>query len=113
MGRLSHEQAGASSPLCFTGHRSASVLLAIALSALSACGSASQSPHRARHVAETPSPRLFLAGDGELWVVDVAAERVRHVKLPQLAPGDPPDRIVRRGNRFVLWGYDTYVLKPN
>jgi hypothetical protein len=60
--------------------------------------------------AAVPSPRLFLAGDGELWMVDAAAERARRIALPQLSPGDPPHRIVRRGGRLVLWGYDTLVL---
>ncbi len=59
--------------------------------------------------AAAPSPRLYLAGDGELWIVDVATERARRVPLRQLAPGDPPHRIVARGRRLVLWGYRTYV----
>jgi hypothetical protein len=57
--------------------------------------------------------RLVLAGDGEAWVVDVGAERVRRVELPQLAPGDFPHRIVRRGDRLVLFGEDTYVSGPD
>jgi hypothetical protein len=40
--------------------------------------------------AEAPSPRLYLAGDGELWIVDVATERTRRLALRRLAPGDPP-----------------------
>jgi hypothetical protein len=59
-----------------------------------------------------PPPRLFLAGDGELWVVDVENERARHVVLPQLGPGDPPHRVVRRDGRLVLFGADTYVAGP-
>jgi hypothetical protein len=59
--------------------------------------------------AVAPSSRLYLAGDGELWIVDVATERARHLLLRQLAPGDPPYRIVRRGRRLVLWGFTTYV----
>jgi hypothetical protein len=57
--------------------------------------------------------RLFLAGDGEMWVVDVGADSVRHLRLPELSPGDPPYRIVRRGDKLVLWGYKTYVFDPN
>jgi hypothetical protein len=32
--------------------------------------------------------------------------------MPELTAGDPPYRIVRRGNKLVLWGYKTYVLDP-
>jgi hypothetical protein len=63
--------------------------------------------------AAGPSPpptRLYLAGDGQLTVVDVEAERARVVDLPQLSPGDPPYRIARRGRSLVLWGYDTYAV---
>jgi hypothetical protein len=52
---------------------------------------------------------LVLAGDGELWAVDVAAERARHVEIRELAPGDAEHRVVRRGDRFVFWGYATYA----
>ena len=55
--------------------------------------------------------RLYLAGDGELWVVDVARERVRRLELPRLAPGDPPYRIVRRGDEIVVYGGTTYRLE--
>jgi hypothetical protein len=57
-------------------------------------------------------PRLVLAGDGELWVVDVAGASVRHRRLPQLSSGDPPYRILRRGDRLVLWSYQTLTLDP-
>jgi hypothetical protein len=62
--------------------------------------------------AAAPSPRLYLTGDEELWIVDVATERVRHAPLRELAAGDAPHRIVRRGGRLVLWGYTTYVADP-
>jgi hypothetical protein len=59
-------------------------------------------------------PRLFLAGDGEMWVVDVGTGSVRHLQLSELSPGDPPYRIARREDRLVLWGSTaTYVLDPN
>ena len=58
-------------------------------------------------------PRLVLAGDQELWVVDVAGGTVRHRRLPQLSPGDPPYRIVRRGDKLVLWSYQTLTLDPS
>jgi hypothetical protein len=61
--------------------------------------------------APLSEPRLFLAGDGEMWVVDVATSSVRHIRLSELSPGDPPYRIVRRGAKLVLWGSTTtYVL---
>src|SRR4051812_18648943 len=49
-------------------------------------------------------PRLYLAGNGELWVVDVADQRVRHLSRPLLDVGDPPPRILARGNRLVMGG---------
>jgi hypothetical protein len=64
-----------------------------------------------RESGPPPEPaRLFLAGDGELTVVDVDAARARVRPVPELAPGDPLYRIVRRGNLLVLFGVDTYVL---
>ena len=52
-----------------------------------------------------PQPTLlYLAGDGELTVVDVAARSSRTLKLPQLSPGDPPYRILRAGDKLVLYG---------
>jgi hypothetical protein len=71
------------------------------------CGDDQGDPER---MPSAESPRLFLAGDGELWTVDVERERVEHREMPQLSPGDPPYRIVRRGERLVLWGYTTYAL---
>jgi hypothetical protein len=56
--------------------------------------------------------RLFLSGDGEAWVVDPATETVRHMLIPELSPGDPPHRVVRRGNVIVAWGYRTLILDP-
>jgi hypothetical protein len=59
--------------------------------------------------APAPPERLFLAGDGELRVVDVETGGVRILRWPQLAPGDPPYRIVRRGDELVFYGGDTYA----
>lgn len=56
---------------------------------------------------------LILTGDGEAWVVDVEAATSRHVVMPELSPGDPPLRVVRRGDRLVAWGYRTLVLDPS
>jgi hypothetical protein len=64
-----------------------------------------------RESGSPPEPaRLFLAGDGELTVVDVDAARARVRAVPELAPGDPLYRIVRRGSKLVLFGFDTYVV---
>jgi hypothetical protein len=81
------------------------VVVVLILAFAPACGADDGGRSRA-----VPSPRLFLAGDGELWVVDAAAERARRIALPQLSPGDPPHRIIVRDGRLVLWGYDTLVL---
>src|SRR6187549_427117 len=56
---------------------------------------------------------LFLAGDGEGWVVDPTRETVRHVAMPELPPGDAPYRVVRRGDALVAWAYKTLVLHPS
>jgi hypothetical protein len=64
-------------------------------------------------VAVPGEPRLVLAGDQELWVVDVGGGTVRHRDLPQLSPGDPPYRVVRRGDKLVLWSYQTLTLDPS
>lgn len=70
-------------------------------------------PERVVEPERPGPPELVLAGDGELWAVDVAAERARHVTVRELSPGDPDHRVVRRGDRFVFWGYATYATaKP-
>jgi hypothetical protein len=56
---------------------------------------------------------LFLAGDGEAWVIDPAHETVRHLAMPELPPGDAPYRVVRRGDALVAWAYRTLVLRPS
>lgn len=60
--------------------------------------------------SESPSPRLYLAGDGELWVVDVAAQRARHVAMRSLVPGDPPYRVIARRDRLVLSGAPPFAV---
>jgi len=57
--------------------------------------------------------RLVLAGDGELWVVDVDTASARHFEMPELSPGDAPHRIVRRDGKLVAWGYRTLLLDPD
>lgn len=81
-----------------------------ALVAVAGCGepAAIEAPPR----APQGGPQLLLAGDQRLWIVDAARRSVREVRLAELTPGDPPVRIVRRANRFVLWGYATYVYEP-
>jgi hypothetical protein len=56
--------------------------------------------------------RLFLAGDGEAWVVHPATASVTRLDAPGLPPGDPPYRIARRGDALVAWAYRTLVLDP-
>jgi hypothetical protein len=73
---------------------------------VAACGGDGDSP-----TASQPT-KLFLAGDGELTVVDVDAGRAERHRLAELAPGDPPHRIVRRGDALVFYGGETYVLDP-
>ena len=71
-------------------------------------GSPSPTPDQA-----TAVDRLVLAGDGELWVVDVATASARRFEMPELSPGDPPHRIARRDGELVAWGYETLVLDPD
>jgi hypothetical protein len=59
-----------------------------------ACGS---SPPRTE-----AGPRLYLAGNGEMWIVDADTGRVRHVSRSQLKPSDAPHRILARGHHLVL-----------
>jgi hypothetical protein len=47
-------------------------------------------------------PKLYLAGDKELWVVDADSGRVWHRFSSQLASGDPPHKVLARGNRVVM-----------
>jgi hypothetical protein len=76
------------------------------LLALAACDGSGR-----EEASPNPEPtRLFLAGDGELTVVDVDAARAKVHRVPELAPGDPRYRIVRRGDQLVLFGFDTYVV---
>ncbi len=56
---------------------------------------------------------LYLAGNRELWVVDVAHQRVRHVRRTQLDVGDVPHRILARDGRLVMgsqFGDATFFL---
>jgi hypothetical protein len=53
-----------------------------------------------------PGALLYLAGDGELTLVDVDAGRFRVLKIPQLSHGDPPYRIIRVDDKVVLYSGD-------
>ncbi len=88
------------------------VLLAwIAALVAGGCGGTERESPTAPSVGSPPEPTLvFLAGDGELTVVDVDAGRAEMRPLAELAPGDPLYLIVRRGNKLVVYGGDTYVL---
>jgi hypothetical protein len=59
-------------------------------------------------------PHLYLAGEGELWDVDVAAQHARRVPESQLRDvGDPPHRILARGRRLIMgtqYGDGSYFL---
>ena len=63
--------------------------------------------------ADVPADLLFLAGDGEAWVVDPARETATHLPMPQLPPGDAPYRVVRRDDALVAWAYRTLLLRPS
>jgi hypothetical protein len=57
-------------------------------------------------------PKLYLAGDNELWIVDADSGQVRHRVSSQLG-GDPPHRVLARGNRVVIgrpYGDDAIFL---
>jgi hypothetical protein len=56
--------------------------------------------------------RLFLAGDGEAWIVDPATETAQHLPDEDLPPGDAPFRVVRRADSLVAWAYRTLVANP-
>jgi len=86
---------------------------AVATAALAVGALGGGDPERRATATTGAGPRLLLTGDGELWEVDVDAERVRHRAMPELVGGDPLHRIVRRGDRFVLWGEHTYVAGPD
>lgn len=54
--------------------------------------------------------RVFFAWINQLTVVDVSAGTSQTVHVPELAAGDPPYFIARRGDDLVFWGYSTYAL---
>lgn len=88
------------------------VLLGVLALLLAACAGEreAQPPPAAGGTPTAEHTKLFLAGDGQLAVVDIEAETARVIQLEQLAPGDPPYRIVRRGRSLVFYGGDTYAV---
>jgi|GEM_PF-1992583 len=48
--------------------------------------------------------RVYFSTDQHLTVVEVDARTVVSHQMPELAPGDPPYRLVRRGDRLVFYG---------
>jgi hypothetical protein len=86
--------------------KSVATVAAVAL-ALAGCGeTVSGTDPKAPSEESSNAPTLFLAGDAELWTVDVDAERAEHLPMPELAAGDPPHAIAAIGDRLALWGYD-------
>jgi hypothetical protein len=66
----------------------------IVLLALSGCGGETR--------PFVGGPKLYLAGDNELWIVDADSGRVWHRFSSQLGPGDPPHKVLARGRRVVM-----------
>jgi hypothetical protein len=88
---------------------SALALLVVVLGAvLVACGA---EPEATVEPRSSRAAELVLAGDGELWAVDVASGRARHRVVTELSPGDPMHRVVRRGDQFVVFGFATYTMR--
>jgi hypothetical protein len=67
---------------------------AVLLLLLAGCGSAEPQG--------SSGPQLYLAGDGEMWVVDADTGSVEHRTNAQLKPGDAPHRILARGRKLVM-----------
>ena len=77
---------------------SATLALLLILSGL-ACGGEGRAPQEQARSRE--DVRLYLAGLGEVFVVDVETERAERIEFPALVAGDPSDSIERRENGFV------------
>jgi hypothetical protein len=89
------------------------VALALGLwTAVDRSGDRDTTPGSPSEAADLGEFRLFLSGDGEAWVVDPTTETARHLDIPELSPGDPPHRVVRRDDVLVAWSYRTLILDP-
>jgi hypothetical protein len=87
-----------------------SLALALVLLALAGCdGTERDSPSG----SSAEPTLLFLAGDGELTIVDVDSASAEVHSPAELAAGDPQYRIVRRADKLVVYGGDNYVLDPS
>jgi len=87
--------------------RRLTALLVLAL-ALAGCGESTGGTEPEATGSRTEATTtLFLAGDGQMWVVDVDDQRAEHLRMPnQLSAGDPPHKIAAIGERLALWSYD-------
>src|SRR5215217_8693680 len=65
----------------------------VALCAVAGCGESQ---------ARGEGPTLYLAGDHEMWTVDVGSGHVRHDNRADLAPGVAPHRVLARGRSLVI-----------
>ena len=54
--------------------------------------------------------RIFFAWNNEITMVDVEAASSDTIELPELAAGDPPFYLIRRGDNLIFWGGETYAL---
>lgn len=58
-------------------------------------------------------PYLYLSGKyGDVWRVSAQGDVV-HAQVDELDPGDPPHRLLARGDAIVAWGYETYRIDPD
>ncbi|HLF43566.1 MAG TPA: SigE family RNA polymerase sigma factor [Acidimicrobiia bacterium] len=55
-------------------------------------------------LAEPTDSVVYLTTDTQLTVVDVDSAVVTVHEIPEMAPGDPPYRVVSRGDRLVFYG---------
>lgn len=55
---------------------------------------------------QPPHIRLYLAGLGEIFVVDVESGRAERIEFPALVGGDPANLIEARRDGFVIWSGD-------
>ena len=86
--------------------------LAVAVLVLAGCGELDEEDSGVAD--EDPRPAaLYLAGDGEMWVVDPDAEQAERIKMPALSAGDPPHRVEAIGDQLALWGYDVFTVPVN
>ena len=84
------------------------------LTALNSCGGRTEERSASPRVGDAAPAdvRLYLAGLGELFVVDVAREAVRRIEFPALAAGDPQNLIEARGDGFISWSGSRTTFSP-